>query len=553
MDKKGVGKAKKRGFTDAQKNPQIKLVRPQSARKTTPSVKIYGVSKADFNEFIDILKQKTNFKIQGSNWEKNCCVLKLDAPREAVNIRNAGDRKLDSAKVVKQEDVSKAKKVIEGLVNMVKSRYDPQSKFLNLNQISSDTNFVETGSKGFTQDYKTSKFGPILCKVIEENCPDVQTISFDSNGIKNLEHFSTLHQRIPNLLNISFRDNLLEGYKSLEGFKGSEFKYLRELILDGNPVKTKAVGTNTTINYASRVKQLFPSIKMLDGEELLDDITFALDTKRKLPAEVKVGFMDSPDTMATVHSFLNSCFDSNRLALANFYSEQSVFSISIANTGSKEVDKPKAELLHSKWWPFNHALNTVKSADKRCKTISVGAEKIANVMNSLPKITHPITSPPEEKRFLIDAFQRGVAPNVYLHIYIHGEFYHNQNTRRSFDRTFILIPTVPGSRAAAANIPVTIINDSLVLRPFSSNTAWENAIDPLQYPQLPSDEVLLQYQRQLNLPDLQHQQIIAFSRKTGLNYAYSKQCLEETGWNEATASAAFESAKQHIPPAAFQI
>ncbi len=63
--------------------------------------------------------------------------------------------------------------LIETLGQLVRSRYDPNFGFLNLDQFTQDSTFQATGSKGFSQDPSQSKFGPVLCKLIGQICPQV--------------------------------------------------------------------------------------------------------------------------------------------------------------------------------------------------------------------------------------------------------------------------------------------------------------------------------------------------------------------------------------------
>lgn len=130
-----------------------------------------------------------------------------------------------------------------------------------------------------------------------------------------------------------------------------------------------------------------------------------------------------------------------------------------------------------------------------------------------------------------------------------------------------MIPALPGSRAAAAGLPVSIINDMLCLRPFSDNDAWSNAVPLVAHiPEvniplpsssslnLPSDPaVLAQYKVMNGLQEAQHAQVVQFAQVTGLNYAFSMQCLAESQWSNEAAFQAFNNAKPQIPPEAFRV
>lgn len=58
------------------------------------------------------------------------------------------------------------------------------------------------------------------------------------------------------------------------------------------------------INFKSRVKSLFPSLKIIDGEVLLDEIKFGLEDESDMPVTVKSGFFDSEITLSTAQAFL---------------------------------------------------------------------------------------------------------------------------------------------------------------------------------------------------------------------------------------------------------
>jgi nuclear RNA export factor len=245
---------------------------------------------------------------------------------------------------------------------------------------------------------------------------------------------------------------------------------------------------------------LFPTLKLLDGEELLDEIEFGIgDAVTKLPVTTKVGFCDSDVTLATSHGFLAAYFehfDGNRSYLANFYEHNSVFSLTISNKGSiSKMSRYDYEKLFKAWEPHNRNLIKVKQADKRFNSIHIGPENIINTFNQFPGTKHPLEDPPEARKFVFDSYQQGSGTDVHLFIYLHGEFtLVGTTTKRSFDRTFILVPALPGSRAASAGLPASILNDSMVIRTYGSNHSWKSAETlPVSVP-VPPLELLKQLQ-----------------------------------------------------------
>ncbi len=151
--------------------------------------------------------------------------------------------------------------IVDGLTQIIQQNYNPASKYLNLERLMDDPGFKALNSKGFHANPKATKFGLVLSKLIGTTCPDVQTISFASNGIRSLDHFSHLADQVPNLANVSFKDNLLRTYDDLNGFHGKDFHHLHELILEGNPLKEKELEKNgNTINFKRYSKEYLNAV-----------------------------------------------------------------------------------------------------------------------------------------------------------------------------------------------------------------------------------------------------------------------------------------------------
>ncbi|KAI8893731.1 hypothetical protein BC833DRAFT_270179 [Globomyces pollinis-pini] len=540
-----------------------------SKMSTELSIRCPSIVRGNEHELLEFLSKNSRNPIKSAttSWKGGILHINVDTKIESQSIKNLNNKKFKSEKMEIRFVYPKANAnlpptsvVIESLTKLIKSRYDPNSKFLNLETVIVDPLFLDTKMNGFPKD-KTSKMGPVLCKIIEKECPDVQTISFAKNKIESLYFLDTLFTRIPNLLNVSFKDNLLSHYRDIEPFKGSSFQNLREVIMDGNPVKFKELlKEGGDINFKSNIKTLFPSITVLDGDALLEEIQFGVseESMNKLPAETLVGFSDSPGALETAQLFLQSfldAFDNNRQSLECFYSDNAQFSLM-----TPDQERSKA------WQPFSRNLQTVKLADKRVKSLYQGPEAIMKVFNMIPKTKHPITDPPEEKKFIFDTYQVGAAPHCLMYIFLHGVFCDGVEfkTKRAFDRTFILMPSQPGSRSAIAGLPISILNDSLTIRFWNLNLGWKDSkiasttatTQPVAQPQpvasqLPPEPLLSQYQVTNGLNDVQHQHVIMFSQGTGLNYQFSLQCLNENSFNLEQAHQMFQNAKGMIPPEAF--
>lgn len=100
----------------------------------------------------------------------------------------------------------------------------------------------------------------------------------------------------------------------------------------------------------------------------------------------------------------------------------------------------------------------------------LGNENIMKKFISLPPTMHDLSS---ANNFVTDAWQTTTTQQqVLLNLVVHGEFAEiPAGTPVSFDRTFIVAPATPGSRALAAGWSYVILNDSLIVRDFSGKPA----------------------------------------------------------------------------------
>ncbi|KNC96593.1 uncharacterized protein SPPG_08177 [Spizellomyces punctatus DAOM BR117] len=465
-------------------------------------------------------------------------------------------------------DTSGRTNIIDAFRMLIRSRYRPENKFLDLENMVSDPIMQNAGVRGFEAE---SKMGGVICKMIGELCPDVSTISFASNRLTTLQHVSNLPKHVPNVTALSFQDNQLRSFRDLEPLKGADLPHLRELLLIGNPVRDKEVAKpGGEIVYRSDVKKLFPSIELLDMEPVIGDITFAVDAMSvELPLSVKPGFMDSPATAATatdfVQKFLRS-FDGNRETLFDVYHDQACFSLMVDNRSRGTSNK---QHYFDTWRNFNRNLDKVKDAGQRINTVHRGATDIIGIFKRLPKTQHPIDQPEDHRKLLIEAYQTGGGAGAMLFVMVHGEFKEADiRTYRSFDRTFIIVPAVPGSRSAMAGLPYSVVNDQLTVRAWASNRAWVQPTDKatsgeiaqtpavngsVPAPQLPDIATLRALQLQHGLDDARQNLVIEFAKATGLNYKFSFQCLSETGWSMPNAMDAFQRVKHNIPPEAYRL
>jgi nuclear RNA export factor len=137
-------------------------------------------------------------------------------------------------------------------------------------------------------------------------------------------------------------------------------------------------------------------------------------------------------------------------------------------------------------------------------------------------------------------------------ITVHGEFDEIDGTtgqakkKRSFDRTFII---GPGGASG-----VRIVNDMLTVRAYGGAQAFES--DHLENWNTDAQQNTHDFDAAPQLPaglsvEMAEQMVAELQKRTGLNVAYSKLCLEQVGWNFEKGLEAFNNVKGTLPADAF--
>ncbi|TPX36041.1 hypothetical protein SeMB42_g07124 [Synchytrium endobioticum] len=347
------------------------------------------------------------------------------------------------------------------LAQVVQSRYDPDRSFLDLSSIDTDPVVIQAGLA--EQRAESSKMWPVICKLIGEFCPQVPTISFASNKFRSLQPVSTLREFVPNVCALSFENNPLDKFRDLEPIRGADLKSLREVVFLDTPLRTRELAiANGDLRYRSKITALFPSITMLDQQPILAEISFDLPDTVAAPLPIKPGFFDSDNTKQAAHHFLQTfynLYDNNRDALISLYDDSASFSYAIDDSKPRSVGplQKKRPDNWAAWQSCQRNLHKLKDPVRRVNSIYFGAAAIHPVLLSLPQTKHDSTN------WVVDAFQR--PDPVMLFVTVHGEFEEvSTRSKRSLHRTFVVIPSAPGSSPAMAGFPYAIMNDQWTVR-----------------------------------------------------------------------------------------
>ncbi|UZJ52169.1 hypothetical protein CBS101457_001489 [Exobasidium rhododendri] len=511
------------------------------------------------------------------------------------------------------------------------SRWMAESQFLNLEAMAADTILLEEelkppGAPGAHRD-----LGSVMWKLCRELFPNVTTINLAKNDFKTLVPVATLAEFLPNLKNLSLESNDIKWVRDLtfHSSKGrsaqSKFNDLNELILTGNPVHDNAMAAGNEEGYRAEVLARFPQLKMLDKapvsqtESSFANLPSSSKGKastigvargaagagvevREFPLAIRnKGFADH-EANGILPAFLSKyfeMFDTNRDSLRAVYSANATFSVV---TSSNVPPKARSAGYHHtlprqkdlSWRAYkeipSHNIMTlgVRSA---AKGFPRGPGAILKTILKFPKTTHPLT---DASKFVVDGWiinnavvganlggadkAAGIPsnkPDALLFISVQGEFQeHPSLGLRSFSRSFVVAPVVPGSTAANLGWPCVIISDQLTVRQYAGTNAWNvgaevasatvaaggaptitptsgNAATSLDLASLPPH--LRGIAPAQGLSEQQHSLSIQLAAQTNLTYPFAVQCLSENNWDPTQAFNNFQALKSanSIPVEAF--
>ncbi|CAE6456485.1 unnamed protein product [Rhizoctonia solani] len=417
---------------------------------------------------------------------------------------------------------------IELLREFIKKRYNPEIRFLNLENMADDELLKSKNILPPDDENASRQIGPALLKLAGQLQPQPESISFAHNSFTNLHTLRMLPTFLPQLKNVSFQNNEIRFWRDLEAIIPSEQKHggavssIREIILMGNPVHDQELAKGDLTAYRSEVVRRFPNLEMLDQEpivkigfdvplpELMErDRLLEKDKNVQWPAatsflvDMKAGFM-GPGIEATTVEFLTKyfeLFDGNRTLLSTAYSPSATFSLSLntsipprARIRGYHNHLPHQKELAWKAWMDVGSRNLMRVAklDKTTTFLRSTAEDVIKALSALPGTKHDITGTggatieggfvvgsPAAGKFVVDAFTcLCVLPGegdagIVLFINVHGEFAEQPSGGlRSFDRVFVVAPAPPDSPSYAAGWRVTILSDQLTVRGYSANEPW---------------------------------------------------------------------------------
>lgn len=193
-------------------------------------------------------------------------VLDWDKARFAgVNLKITADLMSDMFNTAMEDATptsSSTAETIKILEEVLRNRYNPETKLLDLSKLGEDPLLQRNGF--FQLNSTTSKMFPALMAVAEKKFDSpqqkrefVHSVSLAYNSLKLITPVTTLSITFPDLKNLSMEGNEIEDLKSLDGWK-SRFRHLEQLIFTGNPVASLAT-------YREEMIRRYPRLVMLDN------------------------------------------------------------------------------------------------------------------------------------------------------------------------------------------------------------------------------------------------------------------------------------------------
>ncbi|GAA5835315.1 hypothetical protein JCM11251_006678 [Rhodosporidiobolus azoricus] len=515
------------------------------------------------------------------------------------------------------------------------ARYSAPDRMLNMENMAEDPVLKEHKISAPGQPGAPANLAGAMWKLAKEMFPDVISLSLANNNLSSLLPLSPflLTSSLANIENVSFANNNLSQFRDMDPFSpliGKERKdrkpkgwsKLKELVLAGNPVVHSG---GTTQTYEREMARRFATLRTLDQKPLDPNVAFSvaqkateagatpgLSSKVKsekakaarreqvvFPLEMKGGFFESEQTRDFVGQFFLKffeAFDNDRPSLLAAYAPVCSFSFHADTSHPARARAKKIGINGDKRFPNQHKLDwknyltpegsrnlqRVKIPEKRLNTLKLSPSAVITSIVNLPKTSHPLS---DADKFVWDSWtmpamlaptQPGGEAETVIFANVHGEFTEFPSKGiRSFDRTFILAPSAPGSPAAVAGWPCIILSDALTLRGYSdlsfskprpppqpktastSNTATHppaGVVPPQVAPAVAGVAVPgVVPERAEGVTDEQQSLILQLQQVTRLTYTFSHLCLSQNNWDPHQALAQFQllQSQGSIPPEGF--
>lgn len=482
---------------------------------------------------------------------------------------------------------------IETLTMFIKSRYDPQSKLLNLSNVQQDPTLSAEGFFGTVST--SSKFFPALMKIAKELKLEVTSADLSNNNLTDSSTISTLAHTFPRLQNLSLQNNKFNKVKAFESWK-KKFNFLRELILMGNPL-LNTNDPNEVMSIKQEILKIFPRLVMLNGEVIRNEQILNRNLTFPFGDPTPMFFQDSEVQSLSTNFIANffNLWDLNRADLMVLYQNESQFSLQVDATLPHTLDS-KGPPDFGYYLSLSRNLTRVSTAKARMGRVAQGQEQIYKLFSQLPKTRHDILTKPDN--YSVECYRLTALGAIC--ITVHGNFEEieepanlpNANTSggrnrhshqkkqkfplgsKSFDRTFIVIPGPNSSMILASDLLcIRVEADAEAFRPFPSLSGPVAAATPNPTQQMPQSAAPgavplpqgqfgtpspsgitvagLPAELKANLNQVQQEFIVKIISETKLTMQYALMLCQQSNWDYQQCIVNFKNSAQSLPADAF--
>uniref|UniRef100_A0A8C4E1D7 Nuclear RNA export factor 1a n=1 Tax=Dicentrarchus labrax TaxID=13489 RepID=A0A8C4E1D7_DICLA len=388
---------------------------------------------------------------------------------------------------------------------------------LDLNNILTDPDLVSQNIQ-VVLNRKTNMEAVI--KIIEQNIPELTCLNLSNNRIHKLDELAELVTKVPNLKTLNLSHNELKSDRELDKLKGLK---LVELWLTKNPLcdlfKDHA-------SYISAVRQRFPRILKLDGDDLPPPIGFDVETPTTIPP---CKGQTQKDLLKLLYCRYYSIYDSgDRQPLLDAYHDGASLSL----TTPYSTQNPSRSSL-GEYHKDSRNLKRLKDSTIRFRLLKHTRLNVVAFLNELPKTQHDIASLNVDVNTYTNTLLSFTVSGVFKEVAVDGK---SRESTMAFSRVFITVP--------AGSTGLCIVNDQLFIRMATTEEIRRAFVAPAPTPSSSPVPTLTAPQQEM---------LTAFSLKSGMNLEWSQKCLQDNEWDFNRAAQIFTQLKTEgkIPDVAF--
>uniref|UniRef100_T1JGC8 NTF2 domain-containing protein n=1 Tax=Strigamia maritima TaxID=126957 RepID=T1JGC8_STRMM len=495
---------------------------------------------ADKNTILKILAQKSQVPFIPFNfvYEGNYAIFHVEGRECAKAIeRLNGEISFNGIKMTikiypssQPPEVKLDDFILNKIKEVMSKRCNMDAKTLDL---SSFVNDIDLKNNGIYISLNRQIVFSSIIELIEGNIPDLVSLNLTDNKLTSEQ--LRLLKKLKNIKCLLLGGNNLRSLNDLDSIKELS---LEELVVSRNPLcdhnKDQAA-------FVSAVRQKFPKVVRLDGQELPPAYGFDVEPETILPTS-QGNFFSDETVRGIVPQFLEQYFtfydSGDRQNLLAAYHDQAVFSMSAVSflKGGMSAGNTSSNQFQTTYIHESRNLLIVKPLSRRQKLLRQGKISIISYLCQLPKTQHDPMS------FSIDVPHFS---NSLLTVSCSGVFKEVDSKPgtpiRAFSRVFILVPQGAG---------FCIINEMLFVTHATSDQAKTAFKVPAPTPSpSPVPPSLTSAPSALD----QEQMVLMFSQSSGMNIEWSTKCLQENDWDFHKSANVFQeyNTKGQIPPAAF--